>query len=522
MDTKSSFDSLTWALDGWFDKRFRELPGALRQRVKRDFFPKAWGKLTADQRRSVAHEWDFEHDPGNIANRRFWQRYLARKENLEKQIALRKAEAARTADARAKKKADLAELEGELAFQAQQEQQERDNYQPERIPLVGARYIPFPVAMALLTGRLAGATPEELAGWVFMGPKADGLAAYTNANELDPPPRFSIEYFMGEEDYIAPLMRCWFWKDEIERFDPTSRYITGKTLIERWSKINPRPKAFIQARVEESRLFEFHPTCGDYSQDSNLYKLSDVEEIEAKDFGKVDDGQKESAGESGQATDIGGTAETIESAAPIIGFSICREGEIWTLTYHGKSSHHGDTKGLRYIQALARTPGKPIDVDTLYREVNPPDPGSLGSTLSGLTDEALDDLNLSKNGLGSTETQIDDKAHRQIKEKIGKLNESIEDAKERGNQELQEKQEEEREKLVNYLSANSGKDGRLRETDPIKERTRKAIGMALHRAIAAISKKDPVIGKYLDDCISTGTTTCCYTPAVISPLADAI
>ncbi len=520
METKSSFNSLTWALDGLFDKPLGKLPSALRQRVKRDFFPKAWGKLTADHRRSVAHEWDFEHDPGNIANRGFWQRYLVRKENLEKQIAVRKAKAAPKADDRAKKKADLAELEGELAFLAQQEQQARDNYQPERIPLVGARYIAYPKAFDWLKDRLR-ATREELAAWVFMGPKAGGLAAYTNANELDPPPRFNFDYFMGE-DYIAPLMRCWFQKDDIERFDPAYRYITGKTLIERWSKMpDIQPEAFIRAKIEESRLLDFHPTCGG-SLDSNLFMLSQVEKIEANDFRKVDDVQKESAGESGQATDIGGTAETIESADPIIGFSICREGKIWTLTYHGKSSHHGDTKGLRYIQALARTPGKPIDVDTLYREVNPPDPGSLGSTLSGLTDEALDDLNLSKNGLGSTETQIDDKTHRQIKETIGKLNESIEDAKERGNQELQEEQEEEREKLVNYLSANSGKDGRLRETDPIKERTRKAIGMALHRAIAAISKKDPVIGKYLDDCISTGTTTCCYTPAVISPLADAI
>ncbi len=299
MDTKSSFDSLTWALDGWFDKRFRELPGALRQRVKRDFFPKAWGKLTADQRRSVAHEWDFEHDPGSIANRRLWQRYLARKENLEKQIVVRKAEAARTADARAKKKADLAELEGELAFQAQQEQQERDNYQPERIPPVGARYIAYPKALDRLKDRLR-ATREELAAWVFMGPKVGGLAAYTNANELDPPPRFSFDYFMGE-DYIAPLMRCWFWKDDIERFDPAYRYITGKTLIERWSKMpDIQPEAFIRAKIEESRLLDFHPTCGG-SPDSNLFMLSHVEKVEAEDFPN-DDIRSESPA-SGQIVD---------------------------------------------------------------------------------------------------------------------------------------------------------------------------------------------------------------------------
>lgn len=157
-------------------------------------------------------------------------------------------------------------------------------------------YIAYPKAMRLLAECLE-ATPEELAAWVFFGPETGGLVAYLNANELDPPPRFYYANFIGNHDYIAPLMSCWFIAEEIASFKPTERYLTGKALIERWSK-HPdiQSEAYILAKIRESRLMDCHPIYGGteatYSGrgsfpplETGLFAISHIEEIEASDFG---------------------------------------------------------------------------------------------------------------------------------------------------------------------------------------------------------------------------------------------
>lgn len=127
---------------------------------------------------------------------------------------------------------------------------------------IAISYINYPEALKILDERL-NATPEELAAWIFMGPEHGGLAAFTNANEIDPPPRFYYDSHSGEEDYVALLAACWFKAEDIANFQPTERYITGKALIERWGK-HPgiRTDAFIKAKIVESCLVDLHPTCG--------------------------------------------------------------------------------------------------------------------------------------------------------------------------------------------------------------------------------------------------------------------
>jgi hypothetical protein len=106
---------------------------------------------------------------------------------------------------------------------------------------------------------------------------------------------------MGE-DYLAPMMGCWFMVEDVERFSPADRYMTGKALIERWStQAGIVPKAFIQAKIEESRLIDLHPTYGGtrgtISEDdtfppleAGLFLLAQVEAVEAEDFGSAVDG----------------------------------------------------------------------------------------------------------------------------------------------------------------------------------------------------------------------------------------
>lgn len=301
------FDALSMALEEWFDRPLGDLPDALRQRVDREFSPMPWEQLTADQRRSVALQLDYQHDPATERGRQFWWDFFQRVDELKKQIVEWEAVGTPTAAELAKKEARLGELTHQLARMETQRSATSGDYVPGRNaasikpeeslaePPPGASYIAYPKAMQQLVQRL-GASPEELAAWIWTGPERGGIAAYVNANELDPPPRFSYAYFVGTSDYIAPLMACWFKADDVEQFDPVDRYIVGAALIERWNK---RPglhaEAFIQAKIAESRLLDIHPiyggTRGTFSEHSDwpglgsgLFALAQVEAIEAEDF----------------------------------------------------------------------------------------------------------------------------------------------------------------------------------------------------------------------------------------------
>lgn len=299
----SGFDSLTWAFEGWFDRPLRDLPEELRKRVEREFSPMPWDSLSANQRRSVALQFDYQHDPATEQDQKFWWDFFLRQGGLKDQIAEWGAVATPTAGELALKESRLKELRQELARMEQQQRQARGDYYPQRPRADGdsvdapGQYVAYPKAMKSLATRL-NATPEEVAAWVWMSAKDGGLTAYLNANELDPPPQFY--YTLGNADdfdYLSPLMACWFKEDDIAYFEPADRFITGKALIERWSGLpGIQPEAFIRAKIAESRLRDGHPrygctrgTCPEKAGfpplATGLFALSEVKEIEAEDFG---------------------------------------------------------------------------------------------------------------------------------------------------------------------------------------------------------------------------------------------
>lgn len=316
------FAPLTAALDGWFDKPLSELPDAIQERVQQDFSPIPWDDLSAEQRQSVARQWDYHHDPATETDRQFWWNYCIKKDELEKQVAQWESIAAPTAGELALKERRLRELKDELARMQRHQEQARGDYLPVSVGAVSDMhettdsYIAYPKALRRLEERL-NATPEELAAWIFMGPRHGGIAAYHNANELIPPPRFFFDHYMGD-DYVAPMMACWFLEDDVERFNPEERYITGKALIERWEKqAGIKAEAFILAKIEESRLIDLHPiyggTRGAISDDAGfppletgLFVLANVEAIEAEDFRLYD---KEQSHESAQPCQAVGASE---------------------------------------------------------------------------------------------------------------------------------------------------------------------------------------------------------------------
>jgi hypothetical protein len=59
----ADFNSLTTALEGWFEKPLADLPDEQQQRIRDAFFPMPWDRLNENQRRSAADQIDYWNDP---------------------------------------------------------------------------------------------------------------------------------------------------------------------------------------------------------------------------------------------------------------------------------------------------------------------------------------------------------------------------------------------------------------------------------------------------------------------------
>jgi hypothetical protein len=189
-------------------------------------------------------------------------------------------------------------------------------------------YLPFPLALKHLRERL-GASPHEVAAWLFRsgqtrlrpegappqsgsaatgGPAPGELHAYLHANELDEPPRFSFDALSPDLasdplDYLGPLAACWFRREDVDRFEPVDRFITGNDLVARWSEVTDLDvDAFIRAKILESRLQDLHPITGGTRAalpsdtalpplESGLFALSEIEAIEREDLALQGRGQ---------------------------------------------------------------------------------------------------------------------------------------------------------------------------------------------------------------------------------------
>lgn len=280
------FDSLLKALEGWFDTSIADLPVEQRYRVESAFALDVWDKLPPEERRRVAADWDDEHDPSTEPDRKRkgdFLNFLERKEKIKREIEKLAAFPA-TSDADiVKREARIAERK--RAF-TQVEHDERrwggqlpdSNREPSPGQTPAAQhtvgkpeYIPCREAFNLLATKMADVTLAEMGAWVWLGRESGGLAAYRKPNQRELP--VSVTCVLGNTgdfDYLdTPLMACWFNVEEINRFQPTDRFITGKALIERWGSklacIQPegiQPEAFIRAKVNAQTLQDFYPMHG--------------------------------------------------------------------------------------------------------------------------------------------------------------------------------------------------------------------------------------------------------------------
>ena len=277
----SEYVSLLHALEGYFEAELDELPEVLRERVQREIRPCAWDHLSPKQRRSWAWQTDYQNDLAAEEDGDFWFNFCCRKDELRKQIREWASIPALTAGELTAKERRLEDLRHEFALLERLEKEFRASHYPKkeskRSPdpeLSDAldakdKYVAYPNAL-MQWGKRLGASPEELAAWLFVGPELGGLSAYLNANELEPPREFHFAPCLGHDlDYLSPLMGCWFRKDDVLNFSPTKRFITGAALIERWSQhwgtqhrgVYPRKNRGIPPSRHSSAFWRDARTC---------------------------------------------------------------------------------------------------------------------------------------------------------------------------------------------------------------------------------------------------------------------
>jgi hypothetical protein len=161
-----------------------------------------------------------------------------------------------------------------------------------------------------------------------------------------------------------------------------------------------------------------------------------------------------------------------------------REGSIWTLAFAGVSVQMTHRKGLLDLRHLLARPG--TDVHCLE-----------------LTDRPAD--------TAGDAPVLDDRARREIRERIRNLQQEVQEADATHDATRAELARGELDQLVEHLSGALGLRGRARQLGSPTERARSTVTWRIRNAIRKIAAVHPRLGRHLDNAVRTGTF-CGYEP----------
>ncbi len=161
-----------------------------------------------------------------------------------------------------------------------------------------------------------------------------------------------------------------------------------------------------------------------------------------------------------------------------------REGDVWLLTYDGRTCRLKDAKGLQYLAALLDHPGGDVHVFDL-----------VGGGV---------------NGVRSAEV-LDAAAKASYRRRLGELEAEGAEATEWGDAERADRARLEAEAIAAELTAAYGLGGRPRSAADPTERARKAVANRIRDALSRIDEAHPALGRHLRNSVRTGTF-CSYRP----------
>lgn len=201
-------------------------------------------------------------------------------------------------------------------------------------------------------------------------------------------------------------------------------------------------------------------------------------------------------------------ARSLRPALPARPSVFRREGEVWTMSFAGRSARLRDSRGFAYIALLLRHPGVGVHVSELLR-------------LAGASAEVSDgtiasELPPARAGLGDSGAVLDARAKAEYRGRMQELQAEIEEAHVFNDSGRVERAERELDLLTAELSAAVGLGGRDRRAGSSAEKARISVTRAIGRAIERIDAALPELARYLGQTIRTGTF-CTYASDPSSP-----
>jgi hypothetical protein len=158
--------------------------------------------------------------------------------------------------------------------------------------------------------------------------------------------------------------------------------------------------------------------------------------------------------------------------------SLRRDGELWVLSHAGREARHRDSKGVHYLAALLRDPGRELHVGEL--------------------------VGLAAGGPGDAGELLDARAKAAYRRRLEALRDALEDAEARGDREGVGRLEDEREALAGELGRAVGLGGRDRRAGAASERARINVQRRLRDVVERVAEVDPALGRHLDLHVRTG------------------
>jgi hypothetical protein len=161
-----------------------------------------------------------------------------------------------------------------------------------------------------------------------------------------------------------------------------------------------------------------------------------------------------------------------------------RDGDVWLISYEGRSCRLRDAKGLHYLAVLLAQPSREVHVFDL-----------VGTGVSATrTSEALDA-----------------RAKSDYRRRLAELEAENAEATEWGDSERADRARLEAEAISAQLAAAYGLGGRPRSGAGPTERARKAVANRIRDSLARIDDAHPSLGRHLRNSVHTGTF-CSYQP----------
>jgi helicase len=166
-----------------------------------------------------------------------------------------------------------------------------------------------------------------------------------------------------------------------------------------------------------------------------------------------------------------------------------RDGEKWEVSYDGRTVYLNDLVGMHYIARLLRRPGEAYPAWQLRADV-------AGAAVSRPA---------------SAGEMLDSKARDEYGQRLRELREELAEAEAHNDPGRQETIQRELDALAEQLSKATGLKGRSRRASDDSERARKAVSMAIARALGGIKEAHPTLWQHLQRSIQRGRLLC-YAP----------